>query len=128
MKPEEQMEVFESLKKLMVPYAKKFTARTGCVRNKADYGLVSEKEVEVLGRKRKEMWFAGLINQKGYVGFYYMPVYARPDMKKVFKPELLKLLKGKCCFHVRKLTPEVRTQVKDALKVGYEMYRKNGWV
>ena len=128
MKPEEQMEVFESLKKLMTPYAKKLTARTGGVRNKEAYSLVSEKEVEVLGRKRNEMWFAGLINQKGYVGFYYMPVYAKPEMKKVFKPELLKLLKGKCCFHVRKLTPEVRMQVKEALKVGFEMYKAKGWV
>jgi hypothetical protein len=40
--------------------------------------LVGEKPVEVLGRKKDELWFASALIQKGYVGFYYMPVYGDP--------------------------------------------------
>ena len=57
-----------------------------------------------------------------------MPVYAEADLKAVFAPELLKLLKGKSCFHIRKLTPELLDQVRSALQTGYEVYRARGWV
>jgi hypothetical protein len=92
------------------------------------YDLWSIKDLVIEGRKRKEVYFAGLIIQKGYVGFYFMPVYADTDLKAVFALELLKLLKGKSCFHIKKLTPELLGQVKSALQVGYEAYQARGWV
>jgi len=90
--------------------------------------MVSEIPVEIAGRKRDELWFAGIIVQKGYVGFYYMPVYAEPEMKKIFKPELLKCLKGKSCFHIKKYDKEIFSQIKSALKVGYDAYLEKGWI
>jgi hypothetical protein len=57
-----------------------------------------------------------------------MPVYAEPEVKQLFKPELLRLLKGKSCFHIRKLAPELPGQVEEALEQGYQMYRGRGWV
>ena len=86
------------------------------------YDLYSVKDVEIQGRKRKEVWFAGIIIQKAYVGFYYMPVYAEPERKATFKPELLKLLKGKSCFHIRKLDNELLSQIEQALADGFEMF------
>ena len=61
-------------------------------------------------------------------GFYFMPVYAEADLKAVFAPELLKLLKGKSCFHIKKLDPALLDQIKSALQVGYEAYQARGWV
>jgi hypothetical protein len=92
------------------------------------YDLWSIKDLVIEGRKRKEVYFAGLIIQKGYVGFYFMPVYGDTDLKPVFASELLKLLKGKSCFHVKKLTPELLDQVRSALRIGYEAYQARGWV
>jgi hypothetical protein len=69
-----------------------------------------------------------LIIQKGYVGFYFMLVYAETDLKLVFAPKLLKLLKGKSCFHIKKLTPELLDQIRSALQVGYAAYQARGWV
>ncbi|MFZ1599593.1 MAG: hypothetical protein WAW26_27395, partial [Anaerolineae bacterium] len=84
--------------------------------------------ITLLTRTRREVFFAGLIIQKGYVGFYYMPVYAQTELKDVFAPELLGLLKGKSCFHIKRLTPELLAQIEAALRAGYEMYRERGWV
>ena len=92
------------------------------------FDLWTDKPVVIEGRKRKEVYFAGLIIQKGYVGFYYMPVYAEPELKQVFEPELLSLLKGKSCFHVKKLDERLAGQVEAALRRGFECYQKNGWV
>jgi hypothetical protein len=92
------------------------------------YDLWSFKDVEIAGRKRKEVYFAGLIIQSSYVGFYYMPIYTETKLKEVFEPELLSLLKGKSCFHIKKLDANLERQIKNALKTGYELYEKRGWV
>jgi len=77
---------------------------------------------------RKEIFFAGLIIQKDYVGFYFMPVYAATGLKPGFKPELRRLLKGKSCFHIKKLDEELLLQIQEALSVGYGLYQERGWV
>jgi hypothetical protein len=92
------------------------------------YVLWSIKDVVIGGKKREEVYFAGLIIQSTYVGFYYMPVYGEPGMKKVFKKELLSMLKGKACFHIKKLDKTLIVQIREALETGYKLYKKNGWV
>ncbi|HEY6975114.1 MAG TPA: hypothetical protein VH396_02425 [Chitinophagaceae bacterium] len=121
----ELVPVYEELKELLLPYQK---GRLKARRAGGQYHLISDKEVEVAGKKRNDIYFASLLVQKGYVGFYYIPVYADPAIKKNLKPELLKCLKGKSCFHIKKLDDELRTQIKDALKVGYAYYEKLGWI
>lgn len=85
------------------------------------YDLWSFKEVEIAGRKRKEVFFASIIIQSNYVGLYYMPIYTDVKLRDVFKPELLKLLKGKSCFHIKDLNPELEKQIVDALEIGYKL-------
>ncbi len=92
------------------------------------YDLWSFKEVEVAGRKRKEVFFASIIIQSRHVGLYYMPVYTDTDLKDVFEPELLKLLKGKSCFHIKKLDSILERQIKEALEAGYQLYKRRGWI
>jgi hypothetical protein len=62
------------------------------------------------------------------VGFYFMPLYANDDLSAVFGPELLTALKGKSCFHIKRLTPEIRKQLQDALAAGWRLYEQRGWV
>jgi hypothetical protein len=117
--------LFEELKALLEPYAAHFTVRRD---EPGYYDLWSEKNVVIEGRKRTEIFFAGLIIQKSYVGFYYMPVYADSELAAVFGPGLLRLLKGKSCFHIRHLSPELREQVTQALALGYKLYEERGWL
>lgn len=122
----ELIAVFDSIKALMKPYVK------GTLKERGEaagiYTIVSEKPVEVEGRKKDEVYFAGIIIQKGYVGFYFMPVYGYDKPEEVFSPNLLKHLKGKSCFHIKKNDPEILEQIKDALKAGYDLYKERGWV
>ena len=57
-----------------------------------------------------------------------MPVYAEPERRELFAPELLALLKGKSCFHVRRLDDGLLAQVREALRQGFDLYRERGWV
>ena len=117
--------IFEAIKKLLLPYKEgtmKLTSSPGQV------VLISKKPVEILGRKKNELWFASALVQKGYVGFYYMPVYGDSRVKQLIKPELLKCLKGKSCFHIKRYDAEILSQIQDALGVGYTLWRKMGWL
>jgi hypothetical protein len=117
--------MFAALRPLLRKYAPPLAPKTD---NAGTYDLWSFRPVEIEGRKRKEVFFAALIIQKSYVGFYYMPVYAEPEIKKLFAPELLKLLKGKSCFHIKTLTPELVVQIESALRAGFAFYQERGWV
>jgi hypothetical protein len=122
---DEKAQIFAALKAMMQAYQPPFTVK---VDEPTRYELWSNKAVEIDGRKRKEVFFAALIIQKAYVGFYYMPVYAETELKKIFKPELLKLLKGKSCFHVKKLDAALEGQIREALEIGRKLYQDRGWV
>lgn len=120
------VEIFQTIRAEMQPYAAiGFDAR---INSDTAYDLWSEKEVVIADRKRKEIYFAGVVIRKGYVAFYYMPVYTEPDIKTIFHLSLLKLLKGKGCFHVKKLDDIVLQQISDALAAGFKLYKQNGWV
>jgi len=122
---DKRAEIFAQLKELLVKYSPPFEAK---IDNERWYDLYSIKDLVIEGRKRKEVYFAGIIIQKAYVGFYYMPVYAEPEIKALFKPELLKLLKGKSCFHIRTLDEVLLEQIRQALEDGFKLYRERGWV
>src|SRR6478736_7272493 len=118
--------IFEEIKKMLTPYEKGTMKLFGGSDGKV--ALVSKKPVEILGRKRDELWFASALVHKGYVGFYYMPVYANPSIKKLIKPELLKCLKGKSCFHIKKFDQEIFSQIKEALAIGHKEWSHRGWI
>jgi len=118
--------LFSELRALLEPYAEHFTVRRD---EPGYYDLWSEREVVIDGRQRHEVFFAGLIIQKSYVGFYYMPIYADPATAAAFfGAELLATLRGKSCFYIKKLTPEIAAQIQQALAKGYELYEERGWV
>ena len=79
------------------------------------------------GKKKDELYFIGLIVQSSYVGFYFFPVYVAPDMKEDLAPDLVKTLKGKSCFHIKKVDKTVLQDIRDALKKGIAMYKVKGW-
>lgn len=121
----ELVEIFNGLKKILKKYEGPFKPKLD---RDSKYDLWSFKDVEIAGRKRKEVFFASIIIQSTYVGFYYMPIYTDVGLKEVFKPELLKLLKGKSCFYIRDLSPEITSQIEKALEIGYKLYKKRNWV
>ena len=117
--------IFNQLKSLIKPYEWVLKPKFDL---ESKYDLRSFKDLIVDGRKRKEMYFVGLIIQSAYVGFYFMPIYTDPKMaaQEVFGPELLKCLKWKSCFHIKKLDDTLIKQITHALKKWYELYQQRG--
>lgn len=121
----ELQRIFRDIKNLLKKYEPPFVSR---LNKDSKYDLWSEKEFIMLGKKHTEMFFAGVHTQNKYVGFYFMPVYTNENLKRAIKPELLSLLKGKSCFHIKNYDRAVISQIKDAIKSGYNQYKKNGWI
>ena len=120
----EMVIIFEAMRKMFKPYAGKHSLKL----HENTYGhsmLVSHKPVEINGRIREAFWFACALIQKGYVGFYY---HIEDAMKKEFGPQFIKTLKGKGCFHIKKNDPLIMSDIKKAIKLGYDDYLKRGWI
>jgi hypothetical protein len=116
---------FEQVKALLQPYAGRYQVR---VDDPDRYELWTGRPAVIDGRQKGDVFFAALIIQKHYVGFYFMPVYADADLRELFGPELLTTLKGKSCFHLRKLAPEILGQIEQALQQGDRLYELRGWI
>jgi hypothetical protein len=117
--------IFQQLRPLLARYQPPLVSKHDDPRY---FDLWSLKDLVIEGRKRKEVYFAGLIIQKSYVGFYFMPVYSDAEMKDFFQPELLRCLKGKSCFHIKKLDAMLLSQIDTALQAGYALYQHKGWI
>jgi hypothetical protein len=118
-------QIFNTLKPLLQAYVPPMTAQ---VDDASHFDLWSIKDLVIDGRKRKGVYLAGLIIQKSFVGFYYMPIYVHTELKAVLAPELIKLLKGKSCFHIKKLDEALPGQIHAALEIGYKFYQQNDWI
>jgi len=117
--------IFRAIRPLMARYAPPLQPRTDV---EGRYELWSPAPVAAPGGKPKDVFFAGLIIQSSYVGFYFMPLAADEDRSSVFEPELLALLKGKSCFHVQRLDDALLGQISAALDHGRDIWVRHGWI
>jgi|HubBroStandDraft_2_1064218.scaffolds.fasta_scaffold01318_14 hypothetical protein len=123
--------IFKELQKLLVPYAPPFKPGGGSIDGRMDYHLVVPQSVVIqgsYGNKPTEIAMASLILQKDFVGFYFMPIYLNPELKKNLAPTLLKLLKGKTCFHVKSIDTQLIEDVTAALALGMKSFKDRDWV
>jgi hypothetical protein len=124
--------VYEELEKLLKRHAPPFkTTTVSGARQKKSFQLIVPKPVSIpgaYGGKPVDLMMAAAILQKGYVGFYLMYIYTDQSGKKKLSPALLKLLKGKTCFHVKKLDDGLREDIEAALELSTKCYKERGWL
>jgi len=120
--------VFDDLKSILSRHANSFTVREGYVKNKRDYHLILQKPLVIDGRKKDELWFASVIQQKHNIGFYFMPIYGCKEVRSQLSPALLQHLDGKSCFHLTSLTPALKKDIDAALQIGLAAYKKQKWL
>jgi hypothetical protein len=123
--------IFDNLHDVLARHVPPFKPRTGTIRNKRDFHLVVPKPVAIpgaYGGKPTDVEMAAIIHQKGYVGFYYMPVYLEEGFEKRLPPAVMKLRKGKCCFYVKKVDADLLRDIDVALREGTKLFKKRGWI
>jgi hypothetical protein len=117
--------LFQDIKETLRPFAQ------GNFKINADkpgyFEIYYKKEVEILGKSHPELLFVSLLIQKGYLGFYFFPIYIDQRLKDKIPPPLLSCLKGKTCFHLKKKDPLLLIQLEQVLQWGVDFYNSKGW-
>ncbi|WP_276133496.1 hypothetical protein [Polluticoccus soli] len=116
-----QDEIFQSLKKMLEPYAPKMDVKAD---SEESFYLDCKKEV----KKGYPMFFGAVRRGKSYISYYLMPVYAQPSLLEGMSPELKKRMQGKSCFNFKKPEPALFEELNQLTKRGFECYKKDGWV
>ena len=74
------------------------------------------------------LFFASVIIQKDHVGVYFSPRYTHRDRFDDVPEELLDLLKGKSCFHLKRFDTTVFEKIRQIMDKGIRIYEEEGWV
>jgi hypothetical protein len=58
---------------------------------------------------------------------YYFPIYTHKDQFSL-SADLQKALKGKSCFHIKKLSPEMEKEIEEMVRKGINLHCKDGLI
>jgi len=114
-------QVFNDLKKIMLPYARKLICKTD-----------SERELyvdtEYFLKNKKPLWFGAVQIKKNYVSYHLMPVYLNPALLEGISSELKKRMQGKSCFNFRTPDHELFEELAALTESGYSDYKRRGYI
>ena len=120
-----RQEIFKEVVKALKPYKKGLAEKTD---GKTKYQLTGKKKVEIYNKEIDGLFFASATIMKNSVSFHYFCQYTHPQLLKYIPANLKKCLKGKTCFHIQKNDPELMKSLKGYAKLGYDTYKKMGWI
>ena len=109
--------IFEKLKSILKPFAKKLTVKSDTAEAYYLDGSYSEKW-------KKELFFGAAQIKKNYVSFYLMPVYMFPDLLKNISPDLKKHMQGKSCFNFKKVDQPLFDELAQLTRQGCERFTR----
>jgi hypothetical protein len=112
--------VFDRLKSLLAPYAKRLDASG----NEQLYSLDTR---HILPNKQK-LNFAALRKGKAYVSVYLFPVYMFPELLKDLSPDLKKRMQGKSCFNFKAVDESLFKELNQLAKAGLARYKAEGFL
>ena len=72
-------------------------------------------------------YLASVIPKPKDVRLYYFPIYTHVDQFHI-SDELRKCLKGKSCFHIKKVSPAMEKEIEEMINKGASLYEKDGLI
>jgi len=84
---------------------------------------VTGTKATIQGKKKVQGYYFGSVVPKPLdIRVYYFPIYTHAKKFHWISNELRKCLKGKSCFHFKKLNPGLENEIEKMIKVGRELY------
>jgi hypothetical protein len=123
--------LFDTLHAMVSRHAPPFKLKTGMVRNKRDLHLITPEPVAIpdaYGGKPTDKAMASIIEQKGYIGFYFTTINGDRALRKKLSPTLMKTLKGSSCFHLTQSYDSLLQEIESALQAGTKFFKVKGWL
>jgi len=124
MEPAERTALFVELRLLLQPYTERFKVDDT---KPGNYSLCLKHPIEAFGKRREDFYVMGLREGKDMISFHYMPLYTDTELLEKLPESWRKILKGKTCFNVKKLTSEMKVDFPILVDAGLEKFRGRGW-
>ena len=81
----------------------------------------------IQGKKKVDgYYFCSVIPKPKDVRFYFFPVYTHKEQLGELPENLQKALKGKSCFHIKKIDQEFEDNLKDLVERAVKVYQEDG--
>jgi len=91
------------------------------------FEVCGTKEVMQGKQKVDGHYFASVIPKQKDIRLYFFPIYTHVDEYSL-SPEMKKCLKGKSCFHIKKLSEEMETELRGMIEKGVKLYENDSLI
>ena len=120
------IEIFQTIRASLQPYATLgFDNR---MNSETIYDLWSNKNVEIDGTKRNELFFCSISIESDSVHLHIFPNDSNSDLKTVVADELGKLQTEDGVIKIQSLDDSLMEQIESAISASYKLYKERGWV
>ena len=96
--------------------------------NEKVFEVTGTKEVMQGKQKVDGHYFASIVPKPKDVRLYFFPIYTHKEAIGELSPSLQKFLKGKSCFHIKKLDTELEEEIKGMVQRGIDAYLADGLI
>lgn len=120
------IEIFQTIRASLQPYATLgFDNRTN---SETVYDLWSNKNVEIDGSPRNEVFFVSVGIEDNHVALHLLPEDQVNELKNISDPGFQELLNGNGYFEIVSLDDPLLTKIEEAIAAGFKIYKDKGWV
>ncbi|MEL6675789.1 MAG: hypothetical protein AAFR61_26515 [Bacteroidota bacterium] len=95
------------------------------VHSEKNFEVAGTKEVMQGKQKVSGHYFASVMPKPKDIRLYFFPIYTHKEEFPALSEDLQKALKGKSCFHIKKLSPEMEQEIQEMISRGVELYRRD---
>ncbi|HQU74184.1 MAG TPA: hypothetical protein PKV71_08565 [Calditrichia bacterium] len=118
-------EIRETLQNMLTRHTPPLRVRRQSAEN---FEVAGTKETMQGKQKVDGYYFASVMPKSKDVRFYYFPIYTHADQFAGISEELRKCLKGKSCFHIKKLSPGLESEITEMIEKGVAIYLADGLI
>lgn len=118
-------DVFNSLRAILMEQVPPLKVRTD---SPANFEVAGTKEVMQGKQKVDGIYFASIVPKPKDVRLYFFPIYTNPNEFTDVSDDIKKLLKGKSCFHVKMLSPELEKEIRQLVELGVQVYKREDMI
>ena len=120
------IEIFQTIRASLQPYATLgFDNRSN---TEALYDLWSNKNVEIDGSPRNEVFFVSVGIEDNHVALHLLPEDQVNELKNISDPGFQELLNANGYFEIVSLDDPLLTKIEEAIAAGFKIYKDKGWV
>lgn len=113
-----------TLQELLAAHSPQLQVR---VQSETNFEVAGTKTVMQGKKKVDGHYFASVIPKKKDIRLYFFPLYTHAaDFE--LSPDLKKSLKGKTCFHIKKLSEDLIVEINAMVAKGVNLYEKDGLI